>query len=252
MIDLHSHILPGFDDGSKSLDESIAMLKIAAAAGTTDIVASPHANPDFPYQAEAVDRAVADLQRASGPAPRIHRGCDFHLSYDNIQDALANPDRYTINHKNYLLVEFSDLLIAKSIDEVFRRMRQSGIIPVITHPERNALLQRRRGQLQAWVETGCALQVTAQSFFGRFGTEARDSARELMKRNLVHFIASDAHDCEDRPPKLDEAHAYVAKKYGEARAERLFVLNPEAALYGERIELTSIPEPPRRKWYQFW
>ena len=113
MIDIHSHILPGLDDGPESVDESVAMLRIAAEAGTTDIVATPHSNLDYSFDPEQISERIAELSEAAGPAPHIHRGCDFLLSYDNIQDALANPTRYTINHRGYLLVEFSDLLIFK-------------------------------------------------------------------------------------------------------------------------------------------
>ena len=253
MVDLHSHILPGLDDGPQTLEECVAMVRIAAQAGTTDIVATPHANPEFPFDPDLVDQKIAELAGACGPILRIHRGCDFHLSYDNIQEALSNPARYTINRRNYLLVEFSDLLIAKTMDDIFFRMRQAGITPIITHPERNWLLQRRVEQLRSWVESGCGIQVTAQSFFGRFGAEARGFSRELMRRGLVHFIASDAHDCEDRPPRLDQVYQHIAKKFGPARAQRLLVANPRAVLNGDSLDPEPEPEPAQpRRWYQFW
>jgi protein-tyrosine phosphatase len=253
MIDLHSHILPGFDDGAASPDESVAMLRIAAGSGTTDIVATPHSNLEYGFDRERAREAIANLVLAGGPAPRIHCGCDFHLSYDNVRAALAEPSRYTINQKNYLLVEFPDLLISRSIDDIFGRFLDAGIVPVITHPERNALLQRRIGQLASWVEDGCAVQVTAQSFLGRFGTEAREFCRELMRRDLVHFVASDAHDPQDRTPRLDLAYQHVAEHYGEPRARRLFITNPQAALSGEPLDTEPEPQPVReRKWYRFW
>lgn len=251
MIDIHSHILPGLDDGPRTLEESVAMLRIAAQAGTTEIVATPHANTEFCFQPELVAEKIAELAAASGDLVRIHSGCDFHLSYDNIQDALANPLKYTINQKGYLLVEFSDLLIARGMEEVFSRMRDVGITPVITHPERNWFLQQRLERLAIWVENGCPLQITAQSLLGRFGPDAKRFARELLKRDLVHFVASDAHDPDDRPPRLDEAYACVAKKLGPERAERLFVTNPRAALTGELIAWEPSPPPPKPR-SRFW
>ncbi len=122
MVDIHSHILPGLDDGAQTLDESVAMLRLAADSGTTDIVATPHANHQFTFDPDLIGRKIAELEEAAGPLPRIHRGCDFHLTLENIQDALANPDKYAINHLNYILVEFSDLLIPRTTQDIFDRL----------------------------------------------------------------------------------------------------------------------------------
>jgi len=167
VVDIHSHILPGLDDGPKTLEDAVAMLKIAAESGTTDIVATPHANARFTFDPERIDRKIAELQGASGPVPRIHPGCDFHLTFENIQDALAHPSKYTINHKRYLLVEFSDVLIPNATQEIFDRFQAAGLVPVVTHPERNVVLQNRIDQLGSWVENGALVQVTAQSLLGR-------------------------------------------------------------------------------------
>jgi protein-tyrosine phosphatase len=253
MIDIHSHVLPGLDDGARTLEQAVEMLRIAARGGTTDIVASPHANTEFQFDPALVTEKIAELQAAAGPGVRIHRGCDFHLFFDNIQDALANPSRYTINGQSYLLVEFPDLLIARSTPEVFARLTAAGMIPIITHPERNFLLHTRIEQLSAWVDSGCLVQVTGQSFLGRFGAEARNVARQLMRRGLVHFVASDAHDDQDRTPRLDDAYADVAGRFGEEMAQALFVTNPQAVLLGEMLPEQPEPEPAReRKWYKFW
>jgi protein-tyrosine phosphatase len=250
MIDIHSHVLPDLDDGAKSLDEAVEMLRIAERAGTTDLVATPHANLEFRFQPEAISRKIAALQAAAGLSVRLHRGCDFHLYFDNIQDALANPSKYTINGKSYLLVEFPDLLIAKTTPEVFARLREAGMVPIITHPERNFLLHHRLDDLQSWIELGCLVQVTAQSLLGRFGREARCVGQQLMKRGMVHFIASDAHDAGDRTPRLGEAYRYVAKYFGEETAQALFVTNPRAVLSGDALPEQPAPAPPR-KWYKF-
>jgi protein-tyrosine phosphatase len=253
MVDIHSHILPGLDDGSESLEESLAMLKIAVAGGTTDIVATPHANSEFTFQPEVISHKLAELSAAAGNTIRIYTGCDFHLQYENIQDALEHPTKYTINHKNYLLVEFSDLMIFNTTGDIFYQLRSAGMIPVITHPERNWLLQKRFEAISEWVGEGACLQITAQSFLGRFGKSAREYADKLMKAGLVHFVASDAHGTRDRNPDMHEAFEYVTGKYGARRAEQLFVLNPRATLEGE-----ALPDPgpgdaaPRRKWYRFW
>jgi len=252
LVDVHSHILPGIDDGAKTLEESVEMLRLAAENGTSDIVASPHSNHQFKFDPEIIAEKVEELRQASGGIVRIHTGCDFHLSFDNIQDSLQHPSKYAINHKNYVLVEFSDLLIPKTTDEVFYQMQSVGMIPIITHPERNMLLQRRLENLETWCESGCLLQVTAQSFSGRFGKHAKAFADLLLQKGLVHIVASDAHDTQHRPPSLKEAYEYVAKEYGVARAELLFVKNPGATLTGAAVEKELEELAPVKKWYQFW
>src|SRR5262249_29638841 len=136
LVDIHSHILPGLDDGAKTLEDSLAMLRLASESGTTDIVATPHANNEFRFDPELTGQKIDELQQAAGPVPCIHTGCDFHLMVENIQDAVAHPGKYSINHLNYLLVEFSDLLIPRTTQEIFDHLQGAGLIPIVTHPER--------------------------------------------------------------------------------------------------------------------
>ena len=251
MVDIHSHILPGLDDGAKTIEDALEMLRLAAESGTTDIVATPHANLEFTFDPDLIDRKIAELQSAAGPLPRIHRGCDFHLTMENIQEALTNPSKYAINHKCYLLVEFSDLLIPRTTQEIFDRLQSAGLTPIVTHPERNGLLHTRLDQLQGWVENGAFVQVTAKSLMGGFGRTAKSVAVELMDRNLVHFIASDAHDTVHRPPVLRDAYEHVAKTWGGTLAEMLFTTAPQAVIDGDSIRLLdSEPARPKRKWYR--
>lgn len=253
MIDIHSHVLYGLDDGAGTIEDSVAMVRMAAEHGTTDLVATPHANPTYSFDPQIVQERLLEVAEASGHVLRLHAGCDFHLSYDNIQDALANPRKYTINQQSYLMVEFSDLLIFHNTAEIFTRLEEAGMTPVITHPERNGLLRQRVDQIAQWVEAGACVQVTGQSLLGEFGRRAAEFSRTLLDRRLVHFLASDAHDCEHRPPRLDLAHAWLKEHYGEEWAEALCVTNPRTALIGEPLEPmeeTSTIEP--RRWYQIW
>jgi protein-tyrosine phosphatase len=254
MVDIHSHILSGMDDGAKTLSDSLAMVRMAKEAGTTDLVATPHANLNYKYQPSVVEERLAELREAAGDsAPRLHTGCDFHLAFDNIQDALANPRKYTIGHGSYLLVEFSDLAIFHTTTAVFENLLAAGMIPVITHPERNALLRMRVDSLREWVGMGCVIQVTAQSFLGRWGNSAQQFSAELMKRGLVHVVASDGHDTVRRPPVLDEAHRYLTGQYGAAAADRLLMHNPSAIVDSRPLPPCD-PEPAvsERRWYKFW
>jgi protein-tyrosine phosphatase len=228
------------------------MLKMAAEAGTTDIVGTPHADLEYKFQPDVIRTRVTELQAAVGAVPRIYEGCDFHLTFDNIQDALSHPTKYTINHKNYLLVEFSDMLIFQNTAEIFAKMRQAGIVPVITHPERNPLLQQRLPVIEQWVAEGALTQVTGHSLLGRFGPKAKQFSLDLLKRQLVHFIASDAHDTKHRPPPLREAYDRTVKNLGEEGAQMLFVDNPRAAVAGQPLPMPSLPPMKTRKWFEFW
>lgn len=228
------------------------MVRAAAAGGTTDLVATPHANLKYRYDPDCIRERLAEIQSASDGAVRLYSGCDFHLSYENIEDAIANPRKYTINQKNYLLVEFSDLLIFRNTAEIFGRLQDAGMVPVITHPERNGLLRQRLGEIESWVEAGARVQITAQSLFGDFGRRAREFSRTLLEKRLAHFVASDAHDVEGRPPKLDAAYAWIEREHGEELAKALCIANPGAAIAGEPIEAFAEVVTEPRKWYRMW
>jgi len=249
MVDIHSHILPGLDDGSQSLQDSIAMVKMAAESGTTDIVATPHASRHHSFKPDAVEERAAELA-AAVPGIRIYTGCDFHLSFDNIQDALRHPRKYTINQKQYLLVEFPDVVTFNTTRQIFEELRGAGMFPIVTHPERNTFLQENMAEITKWVADGAYIQITAQSFLGLFGRRARDTANDLTKHGLVHFVASDAHDLTHRTTSLRESFDYVAAKFGKDLAESLFVANPEAVVAGDPLPEPVAPRP--KPWFQFW
>jgi protein-tyrosine phosphatase len=241
------------DDGSKSLEQSLEMLQMAVAAGTTELVCTPHANRDYKFEPLVIRDRLKELEAGAAGAVRLYTGCDFHLSYENIQDAITNPRKYTINQDRYLLVEFSDLLIFRNTAEIFGRLQEAGMIPIITHPERNQLLQMRIEEIAKWVEAGACVQVTGQSLLGGFGKKAAEFARALLDRRLVHFIASDGHDLKHRPPTMNEAHAWLVKNYGQPVADVLCIDNPRATLDGNAVNLPYMEVENRsRKWYQLW
>ena len=128
---------------------------------------------------------------------------------------------------------------------------RAGLTPIVTHPERNALLHTRLDQLQSWVENGALVQVTAGSLLGNFGRAAKNVAHDLMNRNLVHFIASDAHDTRHRTTNLRDAYEYVARTWNPGLAKLLLVTAPQAAIEGEEILLLDpAPTLPKKKWYR--
>ena len=240
MIDIHSHILPGLDDGSASWEMTTEMCRQAIEDGIKHIVVTPHANDTYRYDRDRVRECVAELDRRVGDQLSFSIGCDFHLSYDNIEDAILHPQRYTIAAKRYLLVELSDYGIAPQIGDSFFRLQSAGITPIITHPERNAILQRRPEQVPAWVEAGCLVQVTASALTGYWGETARRIAMWLLEFDAVHLIATDAHDDKHRKPILSEARNVVSKHFGRDDARALFEDHPRSIIAGQPLPSLGI------------
>ncbi|CAN5418472.1 tyrosine protein phosphatase [soil metagenome] len=236
MIDIHHHLLWGLDDGSKSLENSVAMARIAVEDGITHVVCTPHANSQYVYDPQVIDGKIAELQRSlesEGIALTLGRGCDFHMTYDNIQEAKADPARYSINGKGYLLVELPDYGISQALTETFYQLQIAGLTPILTHPERNATLQTDQQRMADWMRGGMLVQVTAGSVLGHMGKPAQKVAHQLLANRWVHFIATDAHNTTSRPPKMREAYEVIAEKYGSEYAHALCVGNPLAAFQGK-------------------
>jgi len=241
VVDIHSHILPEVDDGPKSWDVSVAMCRAAAADGITHQVATPHANDRYHYDREYLRGLVAHLQQLVGDAPRLSLGCDFHLSYENIQDALAHPTRYVIDGTRYLLVEFSNYSVPQQTTESFLRLGDCGITVIITHPERNPILRESLQRVVEWAEQGCVIQMTGSALTGFWGERTRRAAQWLLERQAVHVIATDAHDLEKRVPILSTSRDAAAEICGAEVAEALVELNPRAIITNQ--PLPYFPRP---------
>ena len=241
MIDIHCHILPGMDDGADTMETSIQMAEMAIADGITHVVATPHANSQYKFDPETIRQRRDELQAAVGDRLTLATGCDFHLSFDNLQDLEKNPQKYTINQKHYLLVEFADFSIPPSLDDTMHRLHLIGLSPIITHPERNAMLRTKPDRMYRWLHQGSYVQITAQSILGRFGSAAKKRAEQWLDEDRVHFVASDAHNLTGRPLQLRAAFDAVAERRGEEVANALFHDNPLAAFEGR-----SLPYEPEQ------
>jgi protein-tyrosine phosphatase len=254
MIDIHCHPLWGVDDGAKSFEVSVAMCKMAAEDGITHLVATPHCNYKYKFQPPVNRAKLAELQAAVGEKPKLLLGCDFHLSYDNIQQCARRKADFTINNTDYLLVELADHFIPEHFDRVFYEVEVADLIPIITHPERNPVCQRKPELVYHWVLRGCLIQITAQSYLGGFGSKPCRLAEQWLDRNLVQFFATDAHDLKHRPPRLSECYAKLAEAKGAEMADLLMKKNPEAVVNGRPMP----PQPPpleplkrQRSWLSF-
>lgn len=240
MIDIHCHILPNFDDGAESFEMSVAMAEMAIEEGVTHIACTPHANSRYPFDSKLVSQRRDELQSRYDGKLTFGIGCDFHLSFENLQAIRIEPSRYTLNRKNYLLVEFADYSIPPALDQALHEIQLAGITPIITHPERNPLIRTKPERLFQWLRQGCYAQVTAQSIEGKFGRTAKETAEQWLAAGVFHFIASDAHNISSRPLRLQGAYALVARNFGEDLARALLIDNPLAAFEGR--PLPFVPE----------
>ncbi len=241
MFDIHYHLLNGIDDGPRTQDESLALAEASIKEGVTHIVATPHSNHEFTFRPEVNRELLAALNARLKGRLTLGLGCDFHLSYENLEDLRRNHTKYTINGKQFLLVEFSDSSIPATTTDILYELQLMGLVPIITHPERNPILVHKPERLTEWLRGGCLVQVTAASLTGRFGRRAKSMSFDLIEKNWVHFIASDAHSMEGRPPALGEAHQIVCAGFGKETADRLCIENPGAAFRGEQLKVQ--PEP---------
>jgi protein-tyrosine phosphatase len=215
MIDLHGHYLPGVDDGAEDLETSLAMLRLAADDGITTVAVTPHACgamckvKDLDQLRRAWERwrkrvAKEDLKL------NIVSGAEVYFTSELLAILKDNRDLLTINNGSYFLLEFPvDYVYAHSKEFIFKAMTED-LIPIISHAERNQEIQRAPAVLRELVKAGALCQVNAGSLRGDFGAKARDCVYGLLRDNLVHVIASDAHDLERRRPGLSHARALLA------------------------------------------
>jgi protein-tyrosine phosphatase len=246
MIDLHCHILPGLDDGPQTMEESIQMCRIAYQDGIRTIVATPHTlNGVYQNGLLTTLSKVKELDSElrthhSELTLTILPGSDVHLCETTLQQ-VDQGEAITIGDGGkYIMIEFPSQAIPYQAERVLFQLLGRGLIPIISHPERNLEIGRRPERYDEIIKMGCFGQVTAMSLTGEFGPKVRQWAEKLLKSWLVHFIASDAHSPNGRPPILSAAVKAAAKIVGKKEAEKMVTEYPKAILEGRR---PNIPDP---------
>jgi protein-tyrosine phosphatase len=241
MIDIHSHILPDLDDGSRDMGESIEMARLAAEDGITHMVATPHmfnGLSDNPEPQEVVAR-IGALQTEIGDSLALLPGNEVHIAHDLVEK-LGAGSLTPINKKNYMLIEFPSMNVPVGAEGLFYRLQIQGIVPILVHPERNSQIQGHPSMVENFIDKGVRIQVTAMSLTGEFGSVARRSVETLLRHNCVHFIATDTHRATRRPPILSAGRDRAAKIVGEDTARKLVDDNPRAVVEGRSFD----PGPP--------
>ena len=249
MIDLHCHILPGIDDGPATQEESLALARAAAAAGTRAIVATPHVSWDYPANSAAsIADGVARLQEALAREQmplELYTGAEIAMTR---AAELADEELVALRlggpEGTHLLVECPLSLTAAGFDALLALLRSRGHEIVLAHPERCPAFQRDVGAYERLIAQGMLGQVTAGSLVGRFGRAVQELADHLVREGLAQDIASDGHSAEQRPPSIRPE--LIEAGYAE-QADWLAREVPNAVLTGAPVpSAPPMPEPRPR------
>ncbi|WP_445506450.1 tyrosine-protein phosphatase [Niallia sp. 03190] len=248
MIDIHCHILPGVDDGPETMAESVEMAKLAVREGVKTIVATPHHKNNRYENTKSkiihhVNLLNTALQKEKIPLT-ILPGQEVRM-YGEVLEDYQKGEILTLSHTNYLFIEFPSSTVPRYAERLLYDIQTEGLIPIIVHPERNKELQENPDLLYKLVMNGALTQVTAASVAGYFGKTIKKFSEQLIKYNLTHFVASDAHNTHNRVFKLNEAYDLIEERFGVDYVY-LFTENSEILLQNMNI-IKEIPEPIKRK-----
>lgn len=228
LTDIHCHLLPNVDDGAESMTEAVLLLKMEYAQGVRRIVVTPHYRVGmFETPQEVIDiqyRRLREAAKKIGKDLKIYLGCEYHSNSDMLTN-LKEKKRPTLAGGRYVLTEFSGLESFERIRRQVRMLALGGYIPVIAHVERCLCLVEDFGCIEELIAFGAKLQVNASSVLGKNGRKSKSFCKKMMKQDLLHFIASDAHHVKERAPDLGICARYVEKKMGHIYAQKIFVRN---------------------------
>lgn len=254
MIDIHTHILPGMDDGAEDIYDSIDMAALAYESGTTVIVATPHCNIPGAFSnyygreyRDAFQRTKAILKQEV-PGITLLAGMEVFTT-EALPDLLAEGRIFPINRTRYVLMEFDFDEDPDFADYMLRRVKETNAKPVIAHAERYEFVQDNPDMVYQWKRKGYEVQINKGSFMGRFGRHARQTAFELLDSNLVTAVASDAHSPIRRTTCMADAYDYLRQEYSREYLDILFQTNPERICNGlTPIQFRAFP--PGESYYR--
>lgn len=250
MIDLHCHILPGIDDGSQNMEESIQMAKIAVESGVRAIAATPHCcmpsqcdNYNSPELLERIRYFKECLQKEEIPL-QIYPGMEVYAT-EELPELLKAGTLMTIAGSRYLLMEFGFEEDPEWVDILLETVLNQGYTPFIAHPERYSFIRKNPRLAYHYVRMGCALQMNKASILGRFGRSVQELSMELLDCRLIACVASDAHSSTVRTPHMTEVREYLDDVFGKGCSQLLLMDNPERILQNEEIVRLEPKRPGR-------
>lgn len=236
--DIHCHILPGLDDGARSWDEACAMAKMAVANGIRTIIATPHQGGTFSHNsAEVICRRIEEFQSLLAQhsiSLEVLPGADVRLSNELMRDIVRGRATTLANHRKHLLLDLPHERYVP-MEPLIEDLARAGMATILSHPERNQGLLKKRDLLERLVDRGCLMQVTSGSLLGTFGPKCQDLAVWMLSRGLVHFVATDAHGMHSRRPLLQRVYERLAELVGRDEAEVLCCRNPALVAAGHEV-----------------
>lgn len=236
MIDLHSHILHGIDDGAGDIDTALEMARIAVGEGVEVMACTPHFLPGvYDPAVTEVMRRIDELNARlleSAIDLVVVAGCEAHVRPDMVK-RLQSGEMLTIHTSRYVLCEAPPTVLPPHMDRLFMDMMAAGYTPILAHVERYRWVERAMAWVERMAASGVLMQVTAGSFLGDYGRTAQDLSMQLLDGGLVGIVASDAHDARQRPPGMRKAWEIVRSERGEEEAREMFIRRPERILLGE-------------------
>lgn len=245
MIDLHCHLLPGIDDGPRTLAESVAMARMAVADGITTCVVTPHIHPGrYDNHRERIEMFARAFRRAlaqQAVALDVRVGAEVRVSLESLDLVQRGLVPFMGQHRgwNVLLLELPHGGVPVGSLQLVDKLLQLQIRPLLAHPERNRVFMDNPRRLEPYVAAGCWLQVTAGSITGAFGKGPQQLAHRLLDEDAVRVVASDAHNLGSRPPVLSQAHTYIGQHWGGDVANDLMLRYPQ-----QLLGMAAQPGPP--------
>lgn len=232
-IDMHSHILPGLDDGAKNMEQSLAMLRIAQEEGIDAIIATPHNMPGkgCPTR-ELLEERLAELQKAAQEEDisiEIYLGTEYYYR-EEVSQIFDREEAVTMAGSDCVLMEFNPLEERSYIYNAVREALSSGYTPIVAHVERYEQLMKKPEYVKNLKDMGALVQVNAASVIGDNGLHTKRDVKKLLKAGYVDFVSTDAHSDRSRAPRMEKCAAYLYKKYGESYANKLLYRNAEKYL----------------------
>lgn len=253
MVDLHCHLLPEIDDGSKSMEISLRLAREAVENGVTHALLTPHhMNGRYVNHKQDVIRRTAEFrqQLKEHEIPlTVFPGQEVRINGQLI-DALDKDDILFADEDNrYLMLEFPDDDVPHYTNQMIFELQQRGITPIIVHPERNTKIMAHPELLYQLLQKGCLSQITASSYVGTFGKKVEDFSKKLIANGQGYLFASDAHDLPGRKYEMRQAFEKLSQEYSSELAER-YANNARAIINGENVPINEVRELKKKK--RFW
>lgn len=229
LMDIHTHLLPGVDDGAADMEETIRMLKLAKEQGIRTIIATPHFG--LQNNEKSVEQLVESKDKVQQEAAAIDPGIKIHLGNelyyrDSVLQEVISGNALTLAGSRYVLIEFSVRTDYKTLYQGLNKFIMAGYAPILAHVERYHCLMEKEDRIEEIREQGTYIQMNSSSLIGSFLNRSINQHRRILKNRLLHFIATDCHNCSSRAPYLEKAFQTVEKLTDGEYAKELFCDNP--------------------------